>query len=647
MATELGKAYVQIVPSAKGIAGSISNVLKGESVSAGQSAGLNIAGAIKNALVAGGIGVALKKSLDAGGDLQQSLGGLETLYGSAAASMKEMSEAAAQAGIDSNTYAEQAVSFGASLKQAYGGDVVAAAKAADTAILDMADNSAKMGTDIASIQTAYQGFAKQNYTMLDNLKLGYGGTKGEMERLLADAEKLSGVHYDIDNLGDVYSAIHVIQDDLGLTGVAADEAKTTFTGSMQAMKASATNLLAHLSMGEDITKDFEALVGNVRVFLTGNLLPMVLNIVKSLPTLLQSAWGELYTAGMDLLGNLTQGIQDNLPTMIENGLNALLSFTSTLHDNAGDLIDAGLSMIQTLAQALIDSLPVMIETIPTIVSNIANIINDNMPKIIETGINLIKALIQGLFDALPVLIANLPQIIKAIFDVFAAVNWLDIGASLITDIGNGIKGLFSLIPDLFRSLCQKAWDTIRSIDWYSLGASVVNFIANGIKGLVSIIPNALRNIATNAFNAFKSIDWLGLGANIVQGIANGIINGAGAIVSAAKNAAMSAFNSAKETLGIHSPSRLFRDEVGAQISAGIALGISDNVDAIADAMQYASDTASSEFTTGQYTVQSDSRMDEVLKLLLQYLPECAQRQVLTDSSFIDGVNQRLGMGVVL
>ena len=174
MATELGKAYVQIIPSAKGIAGSIKSVLSGESVSAGQSAGLNIAGAIKGAIAGAGIGVALKKTLEAGGDLQQSLGGLETLYGDAAKSMKEMSEAAVQAGIDSNTYAEQAVSFGASLKQAYGGDVVAAAKAADTAILDMADNSAKMGTDIASIQMAYQGFAKANYTMLDNLKLGYG-----------------------------------------------------------------------------------------------------------------------------------------------------------------------------------------------------------------------------------------------------------------------------------------------------------------------------------------------------------------------------------------------------------------------------------------------------------------------------------------
>lgn len=166
---ELGKAYVQIVPSAKGISGSISKELGGEASSAGKSAGLNIAGAIKGAIAAAGIGKALKSTLEASGNLQQSFGGLETLYGAAADSAKKYAVEAAQAGISANSYAEQAVSFGAALKQAFEGDTVKAAEAANTAILDMADNSAKMGTDITSIQTAYQGFAKQNYTMLDNL----------------------------------------------------------------------------------------------------------------------------------------------------------------------------------------------------------------------------------------------------------------------------------------------------------------------------------------------------------------------------------------------------------------------------------------------------------------------------------------------
>ena len=237
MATELGKAYVQIIPSAKGIGGAISKELDGEAGSAGKSAGLNIAGALKGAIAAAGIGTALKSALEAGGNLQQSFGGLETLYGDAADAAKKYAVEAAQAGISANTYAEQAVSFGAALKSAFSGDTAKAAEAANTAIMDMADNAAKMGTPIENIQTAYQGFAKGQYQLLDNLKIGYGGTKTEMQRLLADASKLSGVEYNIDNLGDVYDAIHVIQQDLGLTGVAAAEASTTFTGSFEAMKA--------------------------------------------------------------------------------------------------------------------------------------------------------------------------------------------------------------------------------------------------------------------------------------------------------------------------------------------------------------------------------------------------------------------------
>ena len=211
MATELAKAYVQIIPSAKGIGNSISSALGGEATNAGKSAGLNIAGAIKGAIAAAGIGAAIKTALSAGGDLQQSFGGLDTIYDTAAEGAKKYAAEAAKAGISANSYAEQAVSFGAALKQAYGSDLNGAMEAANVAILDMADNSAKMGTDIGSIQTAYQGFAKQNYTMLDNLKLGYGGTKAEMERLLKNAEEISGVKYDINNLGDVYSAIHEIK----------------------------------------------------------------------------------------------------------------------------------------------------------------------------------------------------------------------------------------------------------------------------------------------------------------------------------------------------------------------------------------------------------------------------------------------------
>ena len=232
MATEIAKAYVQIMPSAKGIKGELTKEMGGDLEAAGKSGGDKLGGSLvstlKKVVVAAGIGKIVSDALSAGADIQQSFGGLDTIYGEAADAAKEYAYQAAQAGISANDYAEQAVSFGASLKQAFEGDTTKAVEAANTAIMDMTDNAAKMGTPIENIQSAYQGFAKQNYTMLDNLKLGYGGTKTEMERLLEDAQKISGVEYNIDNLGDVYDAIHVIQQDLGLTGVAAQEASTTF-----------------------------------------------------------------------------------------------------------------------------------------------------------------------------------------------------------------------------------------------------------------------------------------------------------------------------------------------------------------------------------------------------------------------------------
>ena len=377
MATEIGKAFVQIVPSAEGIQGSITKLLGGETEDAGQKSGLKFAKFMKKAIAAAGIGVAVKKALDIGGDLQQSyIGGLETLYGDAAEAMREHAREAAAAGISMNTYSEQAVSFGAALKNAFGGDVTKAAEAANIAIMDMADNSAKMGTDIGSVQAAYQGFAKQNYTMLDNLKLGYGGTKTEMERLLKDAEKLSGVKYDIDNLGDVYSAIHVIQGDLRLTGVAADEASTTFTGSMGAMKAAAENLMGNLALGQNIEESMRSLIQTASTFFFGNLLPMIGTLIKSLPaaiaTFLKEGVPLLLDNILSLVGELAAGAKafaENITSekveewaktsgveMLKKGGELLLNFVTGLLNNIGELLVAlgkiGLEIVKGLGAAI-------------------------------------------------------------------------------------------------------------------------------------------------------------------------------------------------------------------------------------------------------------------------------------------------------
>lgn len=362
----LGTAYVQIVPSAQGIKDSITDVLSGEAESAGTktgaSLGSKIASFAKKAIVAGAIGKVIKSSLDEGAKLQQSyFGGLDTLYGEAADAARAYAREAAAAGISMNDYSEQAVSFGAALKNAFGGDVKKAAEAANTAIMDMADNSAKMGTDITSVQMAYQGFAKQNYTMLDNLKLGYGGTKTEMERLLADAEKLSGQKYSIDNLGDVYEAIHVIQGDLGLTGVAAAEASETFSGSFAAMKASAQNLLGSLAVGENVGPAMTQLVTSISTFFFNNLLPMIGTLVKSLPTAIVT----FLKQGLPLLVTNLTSLLSSLATQLTSLAQNLSAETvqQWLTTTISKLVSGGGQLITQLASALIKNLPKIVVAI--------------------------------------------------------------------------------------------------------------------------------------------------------------------------------------------------------------------------------------------------------------------------------------------
>lgn len=327
MAAELGNAYVNIIPKAPGISKNIEDVLGGGAPgaeAAGKGFGKKLLGGLAKVGIAAAVGKTIKDAFEAGGNLQQSFGGLDTIYGEASAAAKEYAAQAAQAGISANSYAEQAVSFGAALKAAYGGDTTAAMEAANLAILDMADNAAKMGTPLESIQSAYQGFAKQNYTMLDNLKLGYGGTKTEMERLLADASKLSGVEYDISNLGDVYSAIHVIQDELGLAGVAAEEAKTTLTGSLASVKASWTNVMAALTTGEGLDTAMANLGESVKNAMS-NIVPMAGNILRQLPQLLVDVFTELVPQiiplAFDMIVNFGRAIKDSWPEIKQSFVN--------------------------------------------------------------------------------------------------------------------------------------------------------------------------------------------------------------------------------------------------------------------------------------------------------------------------------------
>lgn len=309
----IGKAYVQIIPSTKGIKGALANLMKGEADDAGQKAGDSLASRIKSALVKASIGTAVaavfKSALDEGAKLEQSIGGIETLFKDSAGKMESYAKQAFKtAGLSANDYMEQATSFAAGLIKSCGGDTAKATEIANMAMIDMSDNMNKMGSNAEDIQNAYQGFAKQNYTMLDNLKLGYGGTKEEMQRLLEDAQKLTGVKYDIDNLSDVYSAIHAIQEDLDITGTTAKEASTTFSGSFGMMKASAQNLLGYMATGMDIGPAVKDLVESASTFVFGNALPMIGRFALAIP------------------GALASGIKTAIPLMIEKGKEVIQSF---------------------------------------------------------------------------------------------------------------------------------------------------------------------------------------------------------------------------------------------------------------------------------------------------------------------------------
>lgn len=641
MATELGKAYVQIIPSAKGISGSISKELGGEASSAGKSAGLNIAGAIKSAIAAAGIGKAIKSALDAGGNLQQSFGGLDTLYEDAAEGAKKYAVEASKAGISANSYAEQAVSFGAALKSAYGGDTTKAMEAANTAILDMADNSAKMGTDIGSIQTAYQGFAKQNYTMLDNLKLGYGGTKSEMERLLADASKLSGVEYNIDNLGDVYDAIHVIQEDLNLTGVAAAEASTTFSGSLGAMKAAGENLLANIALGEDIAPALNTLGETVNTFVFNNLIPMLSNIVSALPNLVSGIGsmliqslnivsnnaGEIVQQGLDIVMSLVNAIIQAAPYLVEAAIRLIAELGRALIET--DWATLGSNLITSLSSAMSLASGEIFGSDTSIIDSVLNSITSGLPGFLDKGIEIISNLVNGILSSLPSLITTAGQLITT-FASFLMQNSPVIMQKGVELLLNLVNGIITNLPQIVASALEVISSFAATIlaNLPTILTQGILMIGQLIAGLLSAIPKligALPQIFSAIKSAFAKFDWKQIGLNILLGIRDGILGAINKVVEAAKEAGKAIWETMKGFFKIESPSRLMM-YAGEMIDAGMAKGITDNEDMVNSAISSLSKNAyaSVNVTPSAFSGASgDSRVGELIDLLNNYLPVIA------------------------
>ena len=553
---ELGKAYVQIVPSAQGIKSALTEMFDEETdglgEQTGQSIGQELIGTLKKVIAAAGIGKIISDSINMGGALQQSLGGVETLFKDSADTVKAYAaQAYKTVGLSANDYMEQTTSFAASLLSSVSQDTNAAAQLANMAMVDMADNANKMGTDMQDIQNAYQGFAKQNYTMLDNLKLGYGGTQAEMQRLLNDATKISGVKYDLGNLADMYSAIHIIQQEMDITGTTAKEAATTLTGSFAAMKAAAENVMGNWSTGADLTEPLQALADTAQTFLVDNLLPMIGNVLAGIPEIVYSLVPELLQTGTELLSSLAQGFTEGIPEFFSTALPQLLAFTDQLRDNAASFVDAGLNLITQLLNGLIAGLPDLIAYVPDIIINICGIINDNMPKILGEGVAIIVQLVAGLVQTVPSLLANWKKILEAVLSVISAINWLNIGKTILTGVANGVKSMGSSLLNAFKGGFSSALAWIKSLPSQAVqwGKNLIQSFINGLTGkggavgAGAIAATAGATIAKTA----SGNDWSSVWADANADVADSAQSMAEVVVPAYTKSGDAATKAAKKT----------------------------------------------------------------------------------------------------
>lgn len=553
---ELGKAYVQIVPSAQGIKSALTEMFdeetEGLGEQTGQSIGQKLVGTLKKVIAAAGIGKIISDSINMGGALQQSLGGVETLFKDSADTVKEYAaQAYRTVGLSANDYMEQTTSFAASLLSSVSQDTNAAAQLANMAMVDMADNANKMGTDMQDIQNAYQGFAKQNYTMLDNLKLGYGGTQAEMQRMLNDATKISGVKYDLGNLADMYSAIHIIQQEMDITGTTAKEAATTLTGSFAAMKAAAENVMGNWSTGADLTEPLQALADTAQTFLVDNLLPMIGNVLAGIPEIVYSLVPELLQTGTELLSSLAQGFTEGIPEFFSTALPQLLAFTDQLRDNAASFVDAGLNLITQLLNGLIAGLPDLIAYVPDIIINICGVINDNMPKILAEGVSIIVQLVVGIVKAVPDLLANWKKILQAVLSVISAINWLNIGKTILTGVANGVKSMGSSLLNAFKGGFSSALAWIKSLPSQAVqwGKNLIQSFINGLTGkggavgAGAIAATAGATIAKTA----SGNDWSSVWADANADVADSAQSMAEVVVPAYTKSGDAATKAAKKT----------------------------------------------------------------------------------------------------
>lgn len=486
-----------------------------------------------------------------------------------------------------------------------------------------------------------------------------------MERLLADATKLSGVEYNMDNLGDVYDAIHVIQQDLGLTGVAADEASTTFTGSFGAMKAAGENLLASLTLGEDIGPALDTLSQTIQTFAFNNLFPMIGNIISALPGLLSGvsdfivqALGqiterapEIAQQGLSIATALLEGIINAAPALLQGALSLISSLVEGLLTY--DWMGLGIQIIDALSGAIDSASSDIFSADTTVIDTFLNNITTGLPLLLEKGVELISNLVNGILQSLPNLINSASTLINSLFSFLVqnGPKLTSAGIDLVLKLAQGIiqnlPAIVQAVQNLIKSFIQTIVQNLPTI--LSQGITIVGKLVAGLIQAIPTIVAAIPQLIQSIVNGFGSFDWLSIGKNIVKGIADGLKNAAGMIAEAAKDAAKKAFDAACDFLRIDSPSKK-GVYIGEMYDAGIAKGIAGNESLINDAISDLNRNAltglqaSATYDLGSPTA-SDNRFDELLALLRAYLPEIAEREGIDVNQLFNGINRQLGWGV--
>ena len=644
------------------VAGGIGSKL---GAAAGKAASLVAAGVTA---VAAGVAAVTGMSMNAYAAYEQNVGGIQKIFGNMGKSLEDYAAMTGQtveqcsgkwqqleqaqttvlanadaayktAGMSANQYMEQVTGFSAALVSSLGGDTVKAAEYANTAMVDMSDNANTFGTSMEDLQNAYQGFAKQNYTMLDNLKLGYGGTKEEMQRLVKDAHAVNGaVDESSLSFDNIVLAIHTMQEQMQIAGTTSREAASTIEGSCNMAKAAWENWVTELGKDDaDMDKLTTELVESVETA-ASNIVPRVATIVSTaveqLPGVIATlapVVGEAFAsiadgamsalsgafdglgemgaqvgpvlydgivnglsflsgAAADIMTQLGGYLSENLPTLMEQGLNILTGLSESLAENVGVLAEGAANLIVGLAQGIADSLPTIIEQAPVIVQNLADAISDNAPTLLGAGIQAIVTLALGIVQAIPTLIANIPAIFSAFLAVWSALDWPSLGRNAITFLGNGIAGMAGFVSTCGSNIVSAIRGAIQNLPstLAGIGRNGISSLGSAIRGAVGFVISAASSIGSSIMGALSSIPGrvASIGSQIVQGIANGISGAAGVVVNKITGVVGGAIEAAKNLLGIHSPSRVFRKMFG-YVMQGAALGIDDTADEPVKSMESA------------------------------------------------------------